>query len=82
MIFFVFLVLAECKQLGLEEENLMAKPRRRRRRNQTSLQNCAKDEITSGEISNSVTDDSNEDPPQKRHMVNDFEDKCEKTWTQ
>ncbi|CAB4005296.1 Hypothetical predicted protein [Paramuricea clavata] len=71
-------VLAECKQLGLEEENLMGKPRRRRRRNQIPLGSCAKDITTSSEISNGVIEDSIEDPPEKRYMVDCSEDKCDK----
>ena len=78
IILFLLPVLAECKQLGLEEENLMGKPRRRRRRNQRSLENYAKDKTTSSAISNGVIEDSIEGPPQKRYMVDCSEDKCDK----
>ena len=73
----MFLVLAECKHLGLEEE-YFGKVRRKRRRNQTSLENCVKDKTTSNEILNGTTVDSYVDPLQKRHMVDSFEDKRER----
>lgn len=42
-------MLAECKQLGLEEENLMIKPRRRRRRHERASEICDQGKITTRE---------------------------------
>ena len=61
---------------------MLAKPRRRRRRNQTSsVENCLKDEITSNEISRDVTEVTSEDPLRKRRIVECAEDEDDKPAT-
>ena len=73
-------VLAECKHLRLEEESF-GKVRRKRRRNQTSSENCVTHQSSSNEILNGSIVDSYDGPLHKRHMVDSFENKCDRHQT-